>query len=80
MVEESERAFVIRSYSIWNSRFRKKKFKVKRSIYVVKDISQGDRFTTENIRIIRPGDGLKPKYLMKYWVKKLVIILSEELL
>ena len=32
------------------------------SIYIVKDISLGGKLSKENIRIIRPGHGLAPKY------------------
>ena len=34
----------------------------KRSIYIVKDIQKGEKFNYENLRIIRPGDGLHPRY------------------
>ena len=48
----------------------KKGRKFARSLYVVKDIKKGEKFTRKNIRAIRPGFGLHPKYLPQILGKK----------
>ena len=42
----------------------------RRSLFVVEDIKKGEFFTTNNIRTLRPDNGLKPKYLKDVIGKK----------
>lgn len=42
----------------------------KRSIYISKDITAGETFTSENIKIVRPGHGLPPSFLKLILGKK----------
>ena len=66
-----------------NSFFRNKsenKSKVfRRSIFTTEDIKKGEKFSKDNIRVIRPGYGLAPKYYNKILNKKSPInILKDE--
>lgn len=44
----------------------------RRSIYVVKDVKRGQELTRANVRIIRPGRGLPPKYYDRILGEKFV--------
>lgn len=48
-------------YTLTDNQKKGKKFS--RSFYVVKDIKAGEVITEENVRSIRPGYGLHPRYL-----------------
>ena len=42
----------------------------RRSIFTTKDIKKGQKFTKYNVRVVRPGYGLEPKYYNKILNKK----------
>lgn len=48
-----------------------------RSLFVVKDIQKGEVITEDNVRSIRPGFGLHPKYLKEILGKKVNIDLKK---
>lgn len=63
LVIESERAFLALGGVQLNTQKAEEKSRAfKRSIYVVADIKKGDILTSKNLKVIRPGDGLAPKY------------------
>lgn len=49
------------SYEITEAQKSSRTFR--RSLFAVKDIEKGETLTHDNVRSIRPGDGLLPKYL-----------------
>ena len=67
-VREVEKALGEVSYDLTEK--MKKSRELSRSLFVVKDIKAGEVFTEENIRSIRPGYGLPPKYLKETLSKR----------
>lgn len=63
LVIESERAWQSLGKVTYNiSEPEKNSLQFRRSIYASKNIKKGELFSKDNIRIIRPGFGLEPKY------------------
>ncbi len=59
-VREAEKAIGIVDYDLSEKKEQNKIFA--RSLFIVKDIKKGEMFSEENIRSIRPGYGLHPRY------------------
>lgn len=71
LVTETERAWqALGKITYGPTEKEKDSLKFRRSIYVVKDIKAGEEFTRENIKVIRPGYGLEPKYFEKILGRK----------
>lgn len=71
MEPEEMRALVLETERAWQAlgevkygyvEAEKNSVKSRRSLYVVKDMKAGEAFTKENLKAIRPGLGLPPKY------------------
>jgi len=59
-VRDAEKAMGKVTYELTDKAMAQSVFK--RSIFASKDIKKGEKFTKENIKIVRPGYGLEPKY------------------
>lgn len=59
-VREAEKAIGVVDYTLTDKQKKGREFC--RSLYVVQDIKAGEKITPENIRSIRPGYGLHPKF------------------
>ena len=63
LMVESERAWQsLGRVSYGPSPAEQKSIVFRRSMYIARDLDAGDRLTPENLRCVRPGMGLSPKY------------------
>ncbi len=63
LVIESERAWqALGKISYGTSASEKKSLQFRRSLYVAEDMKAGEKFTSKNLRVVRPGFGLAPKF------------------
>ena len=60
-VRDAEKAIGVVDYNLTPKQRKGKDFA--RSLYVAEDIEEGEVFTEKNVRSVRPGFGLHPKYL-----------------
>lgn len=70
-VREAEAAIGVVDYTLTEKQAEGKDFS--RSLYVVEDIKTGEIITERNVRSIRPGFGLHPKYYSEILGKKAIV-------
>ena len=71
-LKKNDSAWLAKGVKFFGSTKSEKSFeKNKRSIFAIKDIEKGEKFTKENIRVLRPRVGLVPLFYDKILGKKL---------
>ena len=69
-VREAEKAIGKVDYSLTEKQQKGREFS--RSLYVSQDLKKGETITEENVRSVRPGFGLHPKFLKEILGKKIL--------
>ena len=74
-IREAEKAIGLVDYSLTDKQMKGKDFS--KSLYVVENMNAGDLITEKNVRSIRPGFGLHPKYFNEIIGKKIKVDLEK---
>ena len=69
-VRKVEKSLGVVKYSGTNSESKSKKFR--RSLFVIKDMKKDDIFSEDNVKSIRPSNGLHTKYYEEILGKKAI--------
>lgn len=69
-VRDAEKSIGVVDYSLTEKMRKSRDFS--RSLYVVEDVRAGDLITEKNVRSIRPGYGMHPKYLSEIIGKEFI--------
>jgi pseudaminic acid synthase len=67
-VRDAEKSIGVVDYSLTEKMRKSRDFS--RSLYIVKNVTKGEKITRENVRSIRPGFGLHPKHLSELLEKE----------
>ena len=71
LVKEGQSAAVSVGQSEWSvQNSERESRRLRRSLYVVRDVKAGELVSEENVRAIRPGGGIKPKFLDEFIGKR----------
>jgi pseudaminic acid synthase len=63
LVEETERAWMsLGAITYGPTEAESKSLMFRRSIYIAEDMKYGEKFTPKNLRVVRPGKGLHPRF------------------
>ncbi len=63
-IKDTEKAIGVIDYQLTKKQLNSREFS--RSLYIAEDIKEGELFTEKNLRSVRPGFGMHPKFLPEY--------------
>jgi len=73
LVQDTERAWLaLGGVSYGPAEAEKQSVRLRRSLYIAQDMRAGDALDKENLRVVRPGNGLAPKHYEEILGRRIV--------